>query len=48
MAGHVVGGALDARVIGAPLEISVSPLIDAATVFRVVMPRTYLRLRRSR
>jgi 2-hydroxycyclohexanecarboxyl-CoA dehydrogenase len=29
------------------LEISVSGLIDAATVFRAVMPRTYHRLRRS-
>ena len=29
------------------LEISVSGLIDAAMVFRAVMPRTYHRLRRD-
>jgi len=32
---------------GRSLEISASRLIDAATVFRAVMPRTYHRLRRS-
>ncbi len=36
-----------ARAGGPSLEISVSGLIDAATVFRAVMPRTYHRLRRS-
>jgi NAD(P)-dependent dehydrogenase (short-subunit alcohol dehydrogenase family) len=35
-----------ARAGGPSLEISVSALIDAATVFRSLMPRTYLRLRR--
>jgi len=32
---------------GPRTEISVSGLIDAATVFRALMPRTYHRLRRS-
>jgi 2-hydroxycyclohexanecarboxyl-CoA dehydrogenase len=36
-----------ARAGGPSLEISVSRLIDAATVFRVLMPRTYHRFRRS-
>jgi 2-hydroxycyclohexanecarboxyl-CoA dehydrogenase len=36
-----------ARAGGPSLEISVSGLIDAATVFRAVMPRTYHRFRRS-
>ncbi len=36
-----------ARAGGPSLEISVSGLIDAATVFRALMPRTYHRLRRS-
>lgn len=35
-----------AQAGGPSLEISVSGLIDAAMVFRSVMPRTYLRLRR--
>jgi short-subunit dehydrogenase len=35
-----------ARAGGSSLEISVSGLIDAAMVFRYVMPRTYHRLRR--
>ena len=35
-----------ARAGGPSLEISVSGLIDAAMVFRYVMPRTYHRLRR--
>ena len=36
-----------ARAGSPSLEISASGLIDAATVFRAVMPRTYHRLRRS-
>jgi len=36
-----------ARAGGPSLEISVSGLIDAAMVFRAVMPRTYHRLRRD-
>jgi 2-hydroxycyclohexanecarboxyl-CoA dehydrogenase len=36
-----------ARAGGPSLEISVSGLIDAAMVFRAVMPRTYHRLRRN-
>ena len=36
-----------ARAGGPALEISVSGLIDAAMVFRAVMPRTYHRLRRG-
>ncbi len=36
-----------ARAGGPSLEISVSGLIDAAMVFRYLMPRTYHRLRRS-
>lgn len=36
-----------ARAGGPSLEISVSGLIDAAMVFRQVMPRTYHRLRRN-
>ncbi len=36
-----------ARAGGPSLQISVSGLIDAATVFRALMPRTYHRLRRS-
>jgi hypothetical protein len=35
-----------ARAGGPSLEISVSGLIDAAMVFRSLMPRTYHRLRR--
>jgi hypothetical protein len=35
-----------ARAGGPALEISVSGLIDAAMVFRFVLPRTYHRLRR--
>ncbi len=36
-----------ARAGSPSLEISVSRLIDAAMVFRALMPRTYLRLRRN-
>jgi hypothetical protein len=36
-----------ARAGGPSLEISVSGLIDAAMVFRALMPRTYHRLRRN-
>jgi short-subunit dehydrogenase len=36
-----------AQAGGPSLEISVSGLIDAAMVFRAVMPRTYHRLRRN-
>jgi len=36
-----------AQAGGPSLEISVSGLIDAAMVFRALMPRTYLRLRRN-
>ncbi|HEY6429867.1 MAG TPA: SDR family oxidoreductase [Acidimicrobiales bacterium] len=36
-----------ARTGGPSLEISVSGLIDAAMVFRALMPRTYYRLRRN-
>jgi 2-hydroxycyclohexanecarboxyl-CoA dehydrogenase len=36
-----------ARAGGPSLEISVSGLIDVATVFRAVMPRTYHRFRRT-
>ncbi len=36
-----------AKAGGPALEISASGLIDAATVFRSVMPRTYHRLRRN-
>jgi NAD(P)-dependent dehydrogenase (short-subunit alcohol dehydrogenase family) len=43
-------GAVSRRILaqagGPSLEISVSGLIDAAMVFRSLMPRTYLRLRR--
>jgi short-subunit dehydrogenase len=35
------------RIGGRTVEISASRLIDAATVFRVILPRTYHRLRRT-
>jgi hypothetical protein len=36
-----------ARAGGPSLEISVSSLIDAAMVFRALLPRTYHRFRRN-